>query len=59
MSVKKNDNQVVVTREGYERLSAELVDLRTVRRLEVARQLEEARAFGDLSENDRDRKSVV
>ena len=51
MSVKKNDNQVVVTREGYERLSAELVDLRTVRRLEVARQLEEARAFGDLSEN--------
>ena len=51
MSAKKNDNQVVVTREGYERLSAELVDLRTVRRLEVARQLEEARAFGDLSEN--------
>ena len=46
MSAKKNDNQVVVTREGYERLSAELVDLRTVRRLEVARQLEEARAFG-------------
>ena len=51
MSAKKNDSQVVVTREGYERLSAELVDLRTVRRLEVARQLEEARAFGDLSEN--------
>lgn len=48
---KKNENQVVVTRDGYERLSAELVDLRTVRRLEVARQLEEARAFGDLSEN--------
>ena len=51
MSVKKNDNQVVVTREGYERLSAELVNLRTVRRLEVAHQLEEARTFGDLSEN--------
>ena len=51
MSAKKNDNQVVVTRDGYERLSAELVDLRTVCRLEVARQLEEARAFGDLSEN--------
>ena len=54
MSAKKNDSQVVVTREGYERLSAELVDLRTVRRLEVARQLEEARAFGDLSENAED-----
>ena len=51
MTAKKNENQVVVTRDGYERLSAELVELRTVRRLEVARQLEEARAFGDLSEN--------
>ena len=48
---KKNENQVVVTRTGHENLMAELVDLRTVRRLEVARQLEEARAFGDLSEN--------
>ena len=48
---KKSDNQVVVTRSGYESLMAELTHLRTVRRQEVAKQLEEARAFGDLSEN--------
>ena len=40
-----------MTRSGYERLSEELTNLRTVKRQEVARQLEEARAFGDLSEN--------
>ena len=48
---KKNDDQVVVTRSGYEKLSAELKELKTDRRQEVARKLEEARAFGDLSEN--------
>ena len=48
---RKNDNQSVVTRSGFESMTAELTNLRTVRRLEVARQLEEARAFGDLSEN--------
>ena len=50
MAVKKNDVHEM-TRSGYERLSEELTHLRTVRRLEVAKQLEEARAFGDLSEN--------
>lgn len=40
-----------MTRSGYERLSEELTNLRTVKRQEIARQLEEARAFGDLSEN--------
>ncbi len=40
-----------MTRSGFERLTEELTHLRTVRRQEVARQLEEARAFGDLSEN--------
>ena len=40
-----------MTRSGYERLSEELTHLKTTRRQEVARQLEEARAFGDLSEN--------
>ena len=48
---KKNENQVVVTRSGYEKLLAELKELKTDRRQEVARKLEEARAFGDLSEN--------
>lgn len=50
MPTKKNDVREM-TRSGYERLSEELTNLRTVRRLEVAKQLEEARAFGDLSEN--------
>lgn len=50
MPAKKNDVHEM-TRSGYERLSEELTHLRTVRRLEVAKQLEEARAFGDLSEN--------
>jgi transcription elongation factor GreA len=40
-----------MTRAGYEKLKQELTTLRTDRRLEVARKLEEARAFGDLSEN--------
>ena len=40
-----------MTKSGYERLSEELTHLKTTRRQEVARQLEEARAFGDLSEN--------
>ena len=50
MPTKKNDVHEM-TRSGYERLSEELTNLRTVGRLEVAKKLEEARAFGDLSEN--------
>ena len=51
MTIKANDNEATMTRSGYERLSAELIELRTERRAEIARQLEEARSFGDLSEN--------
>ncbi|MDR1379100.1 MAG: transcription elongation factor GreA [Synergistaceae bacterium] len=51
MAIKTIDNNATMTRSGYERLSAELVELRTERRAEIARQLEEARSFGDLSEN--------
>ncbi|MDR2522700.1 MAG: transcription elongation factor GreA [Synergistaceae bacterium] len=51
MAAKGIDNEATMTRNGYERLSAELVELRTERRAEIARQLEEARSFGDLSEN--------
>ena len=50
MAGKKNDVREI-TRSGYERLSEELTNLRTAGRLEVAKKLEEARAFGDLSEN--------
>jgi transcription elongation factor GreA len=40
-----------ITREGYNRLRAELDELLTVKRKEVAEKLKEARAHGDLSEN--------
>jgi transcription elongation factor GreA len=48
---KGNSDVERMTRSGYEKLKSELSTLRTDRRLEVARKLEEARAFGDLSEN--------
>ena len=51
MATKVIDSEATMTRSGYERLSAELIELRTERRAEIARQLEEARSFGDLSEN--------
>ena len=51
MTSKAIDNDATMTRSGYERLTAELIELRTERRAEIARQLEEARSFGDLSEN--------
>src|SRR5579875_2088433 len=40
-----------LTRDTYERLRAELDDLRTRGRVDVARAIESARALGDLSEN--------
>lgn len=40
-----------ISREGYNKLEAELEYLITVRRSEVAEKLKEARSFGDLSEN--------
>lgn len=43
--------QTQLTQETYERLHAELEDLRTRGRVEIARAIESARALGDLSEN--------
>ena len=43
--------QVILTSEGYERLKEELRKLRGPKRMEVAKQLETARAHGDLREN--------
>jgi transcription elongation factor GreA len=51
MHNKTIENLATITRNGYERLKAELIELRTTRRSEISRQLEEARSFGDLSEN--------
>ena len=44
-------DSVILTPEGYERLKEELRTLRSVKRMEVAKQLETARAHGDLREN--------
>ena len=41
----------VLTKQGYERLMAELKRLREVERPKVIQEIEEARAHGDLSEN--------
>ena len=43
--------EVVLTREGFEKLKAEIEELPTVRRREVAERITEAREFGDISEN--------
>jgi transcription elongation factor GreA len=40
-----------VTREGYERLKAEIEELKTVRRPQIAAIVAEARSHGDLREN--------
>lgn len=42
---------VILTREGLEKLTAELEQLETAGRREVAERIKEARDFGDISEN--------
>ncbi len=44
-------DDVILTQEGYEKLKGELRTLKSTKRLEVAKQLETARAHGDLREN--------
>jgi transcription elongation factor GreA len=43
--------QTQLSQDAYDRLKAELEDLRTRGRVEIARAIEAARALGDLSEN--------
>ncbi len=45
------DKITYVTNEGLEKLQAELADLKTTQRKELAGRLEAAKALGDLSEN--------
>jgi transcription elongation factor GreA len=45
------DESIHLTRATHERLQAELEDLTTRGRVEIARSIEAARALGDLSEN--------
>lgn len=44
-------NEELITREGYEALKAEVEQLETQARFEIAEQIAKARAYGDLSEN--------
>ncbi len=46
-----NDTTNYLSKEKFEELTAELEHLKTVRRREIAEQLEYARSLGDLSEN--------
>jgi transcription elongation factor GreA len=43
--------EVVLTRDGYEKLKSEIDYLRGEKRREVAERIKEAREFGDISEN--------
>ncbi len=43
--------EVLLTRDGYEKIVSELEDLKTKKRAEMAEKIKEARSFGDLSEN--------
>ncbi len=45
------EREVLLTREGMKKLEEQLEHLKTVRRPEVAEQIKQARAFGDISEN--------
>ena len=45
------EKEVLLTREGLEKLEAELDNLKNVKRIEVAQRIKVAIGFGDLSEN--------
>jgi transcription elongation factor GreA len=45
------EKQLIVTSTGFKRIEAELQQLQTVRRHEVANHIRDAKAFGDIAEN--------
>ena len=46
-----NEKKVILTADGLKKLEDELSELKNVKRAEIAQELKEARAQGDLSEN--------
>lgn len=46
-----SEKEVLLSLEGLKQLEQELVVLRTVKRLEVAERIKQAREYGDISEN--------
>ena len=47
----EQDREIILSREGLQKLESELEHLKTVRREEVAERIKQAIAFGDISEN--------
>jgi len=45
------DGRIILTREGYEKMQNELALLSNKKRRQIAKEIDEARAKGDLSEN--------
>ncbi len=45
------EKEVLLTKEGYEKLEQELDQLKTTKRAEIAERIKVALGFGDLSEN--------
>src|SRR5687767_9982025 len=43
--------EIPITKEGLQKLEADIAELSTVRRREVAERIKEAREFGDIAEN--------
>ncbi|NLV21173.1 MAG: transcription elongation factor GreA, partial [Syntrophomonadaceae bacterium] len=48
---EREDREIILTKEGLEKLETELETLKSVRREEVAERIKQAIAFGDISEN--------
>ena len=46
-----NDKEIILTRDGLQKLEEELDDLKTVHRKEVNERIRQAKEFGDISEN--------
>ena len=46
-----NDKEIVLTKEGLEKMERELDDLKSVHRRQVNDRIRQAKEFGDLSEN--------
>ncbi len=49
--MKMEEQEVILTQEGYDKLEEELNHLKTIKRTEIAERIKTARGFGDLSEN--------
>ncbi len=45
------DNEILITKEGFERVEKDLEMLKVVKRKEISERIKIAREFGDLSEN--------